>query len=316
MLLALMVAATSAAPAFAADVAVTDAGASVTTSAAAPAVTASLNVEGAPTLVSNTANSVVLEWNKVEAAASYIVKYSEKSVATSADENAIYDNETSPVTETGATVENLKEGATYYFAVVALDKDGNESELHSEELAVILQAPTADSGAMAEGFALVSVNTQNTRTITIEFSAALGSDPVEVKLQKTANSASIPVKSVVTDSANPTTATVTLDADLEGDSTYSLTVVSAKDANGATISEGVNAMKEFTTIASLPPAAEVVPADGLVAAPLDAAPPAGSGAVDMAAATEVPTGPKETLIVMLALVSGLGIVFALRRKAA
>ncbi len=300
----------------AAPAAVTGATAATTMEApaadAASGTSVSLNVEGAPAVVSTTANSVTLQWNKVEAAVSYIVKYSEKSVATSAEPNPVYDNETAPVTETGATVEGLTEGKTYYFAVVALDKDGNESDSLSEELAVILSAPVTASGTSA-GFALVAVTVKNTRSMTVEFSAPLGTDPIEVKLQKTANSATIPVESIVADPMNPTTATVTLAADLEGDSTYSLTVVSAKDAQGATIAEGVNAIKEFTTIAAIPPAVEV---------PLNAAAASGataSGATatgSLAAATEVPTGPKETLVIMLALLSGLGIVFALRRKAA
>ena len=96
--------------------------------ASAAGTSVSLNVEGAPTVVGTTPTSVSLEWKKVDAAVSYIVKYSTKSVATSADPNAVYDSETSPVTETGATVDKLTAGATYYFSVVALDKDGNESD--------------------------------------------------------------------------------------------------------------------------------------------------------------------------------------------
>jgi LPXTG-motif cell wall-anchored protein len=286
--------------------------------ASAAGTSVSLNVEGAPTVVGTTPTSVSLEWKKVDAAVSYIVKYSTKSVATSADPNAVYDSETSPVTETGATVDKLTAGATYYFSVVALDKDGNESDSLSEEVEVNLAkvSATTDSGATASGatgsFALVSVNPKNTRTITLEFSAALGADLIQVKLQKTSNSASIEVKEAVVDSANPTTATVTLAADLEGDSSYSLTVISAKDAAGNNISEGINAIKEFTTVASLAPAeAAAVPV-------LDAAPSAASGAVATpVVATALPeTGTKENLLMILALLSGLGIVFAFRKKAA
>jgi LPXTG-motif cell wall-anchored protein len=273
----------------------------------------SLNVEGAPSVVSTTPTSVTLDWKKVEAAVSYIVKYSKKSVATSTDPNAVYDNETAPVTETGATIDKLDEGGTYYFAVVALDKDGNESDSLSEELVATLGASTTASDAAAS-FALVSVTPKNTRTITLEFSAPIGSGPVEIKLQKTSNSASLPVKEVVADPANPTTATVSLDADLEGDSTYSLTVISAKDDKGTNISEGINAIKEFTTVASLAPAIEV---------PLNAgSPESASGAAVAASAsgaavTALPaTGTKENLILILALLSGLAIVFAFRKKAA
>ena len=189
-------------------------GASVTaTGVTAGGTSVTLNVEGAPTVVGTTPTSVTLEWKKVEAAVSYIVKYSTKSVATSPDMNAVYDNETSPVTETGATVDKLAAGATYYFAVVALDKDGNESDSLSEELEVNLSkvsATTASETGATASFALASVTPKNTRTLVLEFSAALGSEPLQVKLQKTSNSAAIEVVSAVVDTANPTTATVSL----------------------------------------------------------------------------------------------------------
>ncbi len=278
----------------------------------------SLNVEGAPTVVGTTPTSVTLEWKKVEAAVSYIVKYSTKSVATSADPNAVYDNETSPVTETGATVDKLTAGATYYFAVVALDKDGNESDSLSEEVEVNLSKVAASTATGAsDSFALASVTPKNTRTLVLEFSAALGSEPLQVKLQKTSNSAAVEVKSAVVDAANPTTATVTLASDLEVDSSYSLTVISAKDAAGNNIPEGINAIKEFTTLASLAPATEVPLNAG---APETASGASASGATasgTVAAPEALPnTGTKENLLMILALLSGLGIVFAFRKKAA
>lgn len=303
------------ASAHAADV--TTSGATVTgDSVAIGGTSVSLNVEGAPTLVATTPTSVSLEWNIVDAAVSYIVKYSTKSVATSPDANAVYDNETPPVTETGATVENLTAGATYYFAVVALDKDGNESDSLSEELEVNLSkvsASASETGSTAS-FALVSVNPQNVRTLVLEFSAALGSEPLQVKLQKTSNSAAVDVASAVVDSANPTTATVTLASDLEGDSSYSLTVISAKDVAGNNIPEGINAIKEFTTVASLAPATEVPLNAG---APETASGSTASGAVAVATPETLPnTGTKENVILILALLSSLGIVFAFRKKSA
>ncbi len=302
------------ASAHAADVVTSDA-AVTADSVSVGGTSVSLNVEGAPTLVATTPTSVTLEWNKVDAAVSYIVKYSTKSVATSPDVNAVYDNETAPVTETGATVDNLTAGATYYFAVVALDKDGNESDSLSEELEVNLSkvSTTASETGATASFALVSVAPQNARTLVLEFSAALGSEPLQVKLQKTSNSAAVDVQSATVDSANPTTATVALASDLEGDSSYSLTVISAKDVAGNNIPEGINAIKEFTTAASLAPATEV---------PLNAgAPETASGATAsgtaVAAAEALPsTGTKENVIMILALLSGLGIVFAFRKKSA
>ena len=302
------------------DTTVTTPTATVTGSAVSVGGTSvSLNVEGAPTVVGTTPTSVTLEWKKVDAAVSYIVKYSTKSVATSADPNAVYDNETSPVTETGTTVDKLTAGSTYYFAVVALDKEGNESDSLSEEVEVNLSkvsattASASGSATAASSFALSSVTPKNTRTLVLEFSAALGTDPLQIKLQKTSNSAAIEVQSAVVDSANPTTATVTLASDLEADSSYSLTVISAKDATGNNIPEGINAIKEFTTLASLAPATEVP----LNAASATGATASGATATGVVAPEALPqTGTKENLLMILALLSGLGIVFAFRKKAA
>ncbi|MFB0965156.1 MAG: fibronectin type III domain-containing protein [Patescibacteria group bacterium] len=301
------------------DTTVTTPTATVTGSAVSVGGTSvSLNVEGAPTVVGTTPTSVTLEWKKVDAAVSYIVKYSTKSVATSADPNAVYDNETSPVTETGATVDKLTAGSTYYFAVVALDKEGNESDSLSEEVEVNLSkvsatTVSASGSASASSFALASVTPKNTRTLVLEFSAALGTDPLQIKLQKTSNSAAVEVQSAVVDSANPTTATVTLASDLEADSSYSLTVISAKDAAGNNIPEGINAIKEFTTLASLAPATEVP----LNAASATGATASGATATGVVAPEALPqTGTKENLLMILALLSGLGIVFAFRKKAA
>lgn len=301
------------------DTTVTTPTATVTGSAvSAGGTSVSLNVEGAPTVVGTTPTSVTLEWKKVDAAVSYIVKYSTKSVATSADPNAVYDNETSPVTETGATVDKLTAGSTYYFAVVALDKEGNESDSLSEEVEVNLSkvsatTASASGSASASSFALASVTPKNTRTLVLEFSAALGTDPLQIKLQKTSNSAAVEVQSAVVDSANPTTATVTLASDLEADSSYSLTVISAKDAAGNNIPEGINAIKEFTTLASLAPATEVP----LNAASATGATASGATATGVVAPEALPqTGTKENLLMILALLSGLGIVFAFRKKAA
>lgn len=75
------------------------------------------------------------------------MKYSKTSVAGSTDPNAQYDNETDQVTTTGAVItklsssnEKLSSGTAYYFSVVAIDKDGKESDTFSDELMVTTDA--------------------------------------------------------------------------------------------------------------------------------------------------------------------------------
>lgn len=326
MIAAGLVLATASAYAAEAPVSVSAPKTSVSTAASTGSVaSASLDVQGAPTIVTSTPTSITLQWNKVDAAESYIVMYSTKSVATSAEPNAIYDNETAPVSETGTTVDKLTENGTYYFAVVALDKEGNQSENFSDELVVNLGGTSSSTGtsdaatgseaptaANESSFALNAVTPKDTRTVVLEFTSDVGSDPVQVKLQKTQNSATIEVTKTEVDSANPKNVILTLGSDLETESSYSLTVVSAKDSAGNNIPEGINAIKEFTTLADL------AKPEGETAAPetdLNAASASGMTASG-ADLTKAATGTKENVIMILALLSGLGVVFAFRKKAA
>ena len=266
---------------------------------------AALNVKGAPRLVKKDATSVTLEWNKVDTAASYVVKYSKKSIAASSDPAATYDLETSPVTATGTTVDKLAENTTYYFSVVAVDKDGNESESFSDELSVNLSNTVS--------FAVSKVAVIDTKTVTVDFSADLGVAPVSVKIQKASNNAAVTVVSVLPDTTTKNRVTVKLASALDPSSAYSLTVLSAKDANGNTIPEGINAIKEFTTTATLVPATEVA-LNAATASGVTASGATASG-LTVADAKALPTtGAQENLLILAALLLSLGIVFVIRRK--
>ncbi len=284
----------------------------------APA-SASLELKSAPKLVSKTSTWVTLEWEKVDAASTYIVKYSTKSVANSTETNPQYDNETDPVTATGTTVENLEANTDYYFSVVAVDKDNNESDTYSDELNVKTDAATAASAtagtgaAAASSLAITNVTAQDNKTITLEFSAALGTDPVTVKITKTTDSSDVPVAEVTPDASSPNNVLVKVATVLDANSSYSVTVISAKDAAGNNIQEGVNGVKEFQTPVNLAASPE--------AGALDAA--AGTGA-SMTGATatgalngapELPaTGTKENMIVIVALMLSFGIVYGYRKR--
>ena len=46
---------------------------------------ATLTLSGAPRLVSKTDNSITVDWNKVDGATAYIVKYGKQTIATAGD---------------------------------------------------------------------------------------------------------------------------------------------------------------------------------------------------------------------------------------
>lgn len=280
----------------------------------------SLEVKWAPVLVAKTNNSVTLSWNKVDIATSYIVKYSTKSVATSTEANPQYDNETDPVTSTGTVISGLTPNTDYYFSVVAVDKDNNESDTFSDELQVktdnaSVTAPATGSGVSATtaaptawAFALSNVTAIDNKTVSLEFSSALGTTPVTIKITKTSDNSDVPVASVTPDTTTPTKATAKISTILDPSSTYSVTVITASDVAGNTIKQGVDGIKEFPTLANLPASPETT---------LNAW--SDSGAT-MSGTTTTPnleaakTGPKESLIITLALLLSLAVVYTYRKK--
>jgi LPXTG-motif cell wall-anchored protein len=300
-----------------------------------PTTGANLNVPGAPKLVTQTPTSVTLEWVGVPAAKSYIVKYSKTSVSEAfkaGKTNATYDMESDQVTSTGTTIKDLKAGTVYYFAVVALDATNNESMTNSEELAVTLAPATGAtaSGAVASTtseFKLIGVSVVDAMTLMIDFNAPLSTDPVSVKLVKSSNAAATAIKSIVP-GKTPAQAVITLATPLDAASSYSLVVISAKDSKGSSISQGLNAVKEFATSSNLvkTAATTVLPTVGAMATAsgvtLSGSTLSGavanteaSGALN--AAPELPaTGTQETLLLVLAAIIAFAIVlFARARRA-
>lgn len=283
----------------------------------------SLEVKGAPRLVKKTSDSVVLEWDKVPTASAYIVKYSKTSVANSKDANAQYDNETDQVTTTGAVItklsssnEKLAPATAYYFSVVAIDKDGKESDTFSDELMVTTEAAgmTASSGATVAAtttttaaLAIKDLIVSDDKTLTLSFNSNLSADPVRVKITKTSDNSDIAVATVVQDKVNLNTVTVTTLSALSPASSYTLTVLAAKDTSGNTVQEGVSGLKEFTTAETLK--ASTIASENASGATL-------SGAISTEGATKVATGAKENVIVFAALLLSLGIVYVYRRKLA
>ena len=294
-----------------------------TGSVVAPAaVTPSVEASSAPRLVKKTTDSIVLEWDTVPGAAAYIVKYSKVSVATSQDKDAQYDNETDQVTTTGAVItklspsnEKLTPGTAYYFSIVTLDKDLKESDTFSDELMVTtdVAAGTTGTGVTATAvpattpLAIKDIVVTDDKTLSLSFNSSLSVDPVQVKITKTSDNSAVAVGTVVPDQANPNTVVVSTLTALSPASSYTLTVLSAKDSLGNNIQEGVSGLKEFTTTETLKSSTPtVIGADSASGTTLAAASPE--------VATKVATGAKENVIVFAALLLSLGIVYIYRRK--
>lgn len=290
----------------------------VVTPEATVTTSASLEMSEAPKLVSKTSKSVTLEWSKNQAAVSYVVKYGKTSVADSQEENAMYDDETDPVISTGTTIEWLEANTDYYFSVVALDKDSNESDTYSDELMVKTDAEwtTSTGVAATTGLSLVSVNAVDNKTVSVEFSSALSSDPITFKITKTQDNSDVPVSSVQPDATSPNKVNVTVATQLDPKSSYSITVISAKDTAWNNIQEGINGVKEFLTAENLPVNPELA-ALNAAASSTGATMSGATTESGSLAPTELPaTGTKENLIIISSLLIALGLVYAYRRKLA
>ena len=278
----------------------------------------SLEVKGAPRLVKKTSDSVSLEWDKVPAASAYIVKYSKSSVANSKDPNAQYDNETDQVSGTGVVIsklstssEKLSPATAYYFSVVAIDKEGKESDTFSDELMVMTEATA--SGATATGIAstptaslaIKDLTVVDDSNISLSFNSDLSNDTVKVKITKTSDNSDVVVGTVTKDEKMANTVNISMVSKLSPSSAYTLTVLSAKDASGNIIQEGVSGLKEFKTLATLK--ASALTATGAIDT-------TSSGAALIVPTTTVETGAKENIIILAALLLSLGIVVIYRRK--
>ncbi|MDD2487806.1 MAG: fibronectin type III domain-containing protein [Candidatus Gracilibacteria bacterium] len=271
----------------------------------------SLEVPSAPRLVSKTATGVTLEWDKVAAAAAYIVNYGKVSVAKSTDPNEQYTDETDQITQTGTTITPLDPNTKYYFSIVAVDKEGNESNTFSSELGdvmtdalgVVSSTGATLTGATATGsLSLNTIDIIDNKTLSLTFSVPLSSDPVQVKITKTSNNADVP-STVTLDTAAPNKAIVKIESVLDISSSYSLSVIAAKDTAGNTIKDGVDGIKEFTTPATMALSPDLNSASGATSTGELAVKP-----------TEIKSGPAENLIIVTALILSFGLVFFYRRK--
>jgi len=289
------------------------------------AATASKVSLAAPTnlkLVKKDSTTVSLEWDKVTGASSYIVKYDKKSIATSKDPLAQYENETDPVTATGKVIEKLTPDTEYFFSVVSLNDKMDESDLFSNEIsvktdangapaasgatAVTTAAPAAEQ-AKGPALAIAQVNVVDNQTLNLVFNNDLGVDPVNVKVTKLADNADIAIASVTPDVANRKQVVVKFSAMLDPTTAYSLVVLAAKDANGTNIQNGPDGQKEFATDANLAVAAGTT-ASGATGTGLT-----GTGA----AASELPkTGTQENIIVLVSLLVAGALVYVYRARKA
>ncbi|MBP8016409.1 fibronectin type III domain-containing protein [Candidatus Gracilibacteria bacterium] len=286
-----------------------------TTSTTIDSKVTSSKLSAAPVLVSKTSNSIKLEWDKIDSAAAYIVKYSKSSVSEAPkDSNAQYENESDQVTQTGTEIKDLEANTTYYLAIVTIDKEGNESDVCSDELVVKTDVESATtSTSTGSSLSVVKVDVIDNQTLSVLFNNVLSDDPIQVKITKTSDNSDIPVLSATKDSTSKDTVIVKTSSIFDKLGIYILTAISVKDEKGNNIKEGVNGIKEFTVPESIAESSNA----------LNAAPTTMSGAANDATTmsgvtttelTKPATGTKENLLIITALLLSFLGIYGFRKR--
>ncbi len=267
-------------------------------------------------VVSQDAQSVTISWDKIPWSTGYLVVYGSQSSA-----DGMYENELSDlVEETQATISGLQAGQTVYIAVVAMDSNFDEAAI-SEELSVVVSETVSSNSS----FSVQRVEVISESEVRVVFSWDVENSEASVRefflAQKEDKTGEVAVVSSRVENNN--TVVLNLAIPLVAEKEYDLVVISISDVNGNTIQSGADGMVTFVAPSFVPDllteifnAADVEVTDvstwsevwGDILGEVEVE-------VVAAEAEELPqTGPKEVMMILLALLLGLAIVL-LRKRA-
>ncbi|MCA9378036.1 hypothetical protein KC711_03980 [Candidatus Peregrinibacteria bacterium] len=134
--------------------------------------------------------------------------------------------ESDPVSATGTTIKSLT-GGTYYFAITPVAANGDEGDMLSKELQVMVGSGMS-TNASAMNFALSDVTVQDDRNIVLSFTRPLAIGPVSISVKKTTDNSSITVLNAVVSKIDPSKIEVKLDIPLSDATSYQALAKSVK----------------------------------------------------------------------------------------
>jgi hypothetical protein len=204
-----------------------------------------LDVKKSPTLKESSANSLSIEWEKVEGSIGYYVYYGLVSWIGGSYQNQLPDF----VESTGAILQNLESGKNYYISVRALDDAGEEWKYSPEAVFSTKQVLWGQSNS--QKFVLESVKVSSANTLDLMFSRNLDSAPSaqrDVKIVKQWQQAELIVTNYTL--STPKTLSLSLKDPLETSSSYNLTVIALQDDTKKSIEAWVDAISNFLTPSS------------------------------------------------------------------
>ena len=134
--------------------------------------------------------------------------------------------ESDPVSATGTTIKSLT-GGTYYFAITPVAANGDEGDMLSKELQVMVGSGTSIN-TPAMNFALSDVKVQDDRNIVLSFTRPLAIGPVGISVKKTTDNSSVTVLNAVVSKIDPSKIEVKLDMPLSDATSYQALAKSVK----------------------------------------------------------------------------------------
>lgn len=219
-------------------------------------------VTSKPKVVKQSDTSLSIEWNPVQNAAGYRVKYDTRSIENATDPTLNYTNISSIVTTTGTTIDNLKPNTNYYFSIVSLDASGSEAEFDSPELSVAFNGTlsgvtttgattavsTTSTTATQSVLSIANVRVFDNKHIAVDFSTLLAKDTApKLSITKSSDNSNVEVANVKIDLFDNKRAIVDLSGALSANTAYTIRVISAKTASNISIADTANVSKDFTT---------------------------------------------------------------------
>jgi methionine-rich copper-binding protein CopC len=103
------------------------------------------------------------------------------------------------------------------------------------------------AAAVTAPLSVTSVKVTDNKHIRINFSEAIDSDSVVLKVMKQSDNSTIKLDALTAVTDSPQSVDVTLDDVLVEASSYTLTVIAGIGVSGATITDGASALQDFIT---------------------------------------------------------------------
>jgi len=281
----------------------------------------------APEAGETTDTTVDLSWEKLDGALYYVVSYGEISVEKSEWKVEFYDNEIGEWIETNEfKVQELIPNTTYYFAVTAIDENGNETKF-SPELELTTEAASVSEEGVLTGEDVNTEENAEVKALEISNVEVASIDQLKVTLNKELDDSAEAIREfriiekMTTDeimvsttelSEDKISLVLNLDGELKTESEYELTVLALNAKDGTNIESWVEGIRSFTTPAVLNTVFEPTDVE-LNAAPEEVSTEDTVSEVKEVQAKKLPqTWAEEVVVLFLALILS-GLVFIRKR---